>query len=107
MLSIIAVSSMLLTSISYADDKQAVGHDKEHQHVKGVGINHPHDEAHHKEHDHKAHHPQHDDRSRHGHDKEHVHVQAGVDHAHDEAHHKTHDHKAHHPEHKDSDTKKK
>jgi hypothetical protein len=39
-----------------------MGHDKEHAHVKEGAVDHDHDEAHHKEHDHKAHHPEHDDK---------------------------------------------
>jgi hypothetical protein len=81
-----------------------VKHDKEHHHVTGQG-DHEHDEKHHGDHDHKAHHPDHD-KTPHGHDKEHQHVDGAKDHEHDEAHHGDHDHKAHHPKH-DEDMKKK
>lgn len=35
------------------------GHDKEHHHVT-EGVDHGHDDAHHADHDHAAHHPNHD-----------------------------------------------
>ena len=37
----------------------ADGHDKEHHHVTEA-VDHTHDDAHHGDHDHKAHHPNHD-----------------------------------------------
>ncbi len=36
------------------------GHDKEHHHVTD-GVDHAHDDTHHADHDHKAHHPAHDE----------------------------------------------
>ena len=54
---------MLMTASAFAHDheeaKKKVGHDKEHAHVTDDKLDHTHDDAHHKEHDHKAHHPDH------------------------------------------------
>ena len=60
--SVLLVLAMALISFGVSADttttKKVVGHDKEHQHVETT-VDHTHDDAHHKPHDHKAHHPEH------------------------------------------------
>jgi Ni/Co efflux regulator RcnB len=61
MKTILTALVLTLSLAAYADhheEKDKMGHDKEHQHVTD-GKDHEHDEAHHKKHDHKAHHPEH------------------------------------------------
>jgi hypothetical protein len=62
LMTIIAICSFIL-STAYADhhdeQKKKTGHDKEHSHVEAGKVDHVHDDAHHKDHDHKAHHPDH------------------------------------------------
>lgn len=64
----IAAALMLTLSTAFAhnheEDKKKMGHDKEHAHVKADKIDHGHDDAHHKDHDHKAHHPEHADETK-------------------------------------------
>lgn len=61
-----ALSLALMTSVAFADHTPehkkaaAPAHDKEHAHVTTGAKDHDHDDAHHKPHDHKAHHPSHD-----------------------------------------------
>ena len=61
--SLIATALMFIATTSFAghheQDKKKAGHDKEHSHVQTDKVDHAHDDAHHMEHDHKAHHPDH------------------------------------------------
>jgi Ni/Co efflux regulator RcnB len=61
MKTILTVLVLASSLVAYADhhEKDKMGHDKEHQHVKMDKKDHEHDPAHHKAHDHKAHHPDH------------------------------------------------
>lgn len=64
MFTLVAVFS-LVVSTAFAhqhENKKKVGHDKEHAHVEDAMMDHGHDDAHHKAHDHKAHHPEHKDK---------------------------------------------
>lgn len=55
-----AVLALSLNAFAdHHEEKDKMGHDKEHQHVKIEAKDHEHDDAHHKAHDHKAHHPEH------------------------------------------------
>lgn len=59
------ITVLALTANVYAGPKSKKGkkamHDKEHQHVKKKSqMDHDHDEAHHKKHDHLKHHPNHE-----------------------------------------------
>jgi hypothetical protein len=59
-MTLLIVSMLLAASTAFADDAaKKMGHDKEHAHVTTDKVDHEHDEAHHKDHDHKAHHPEH------------------------------------------------
>ena len=60
-LAILALSLNCAFADHHEEDKKKIGHDKEHSHVSDVKVDHEHDDAHHKDHDHKAHHPEHDD----------------------------------------------
>lgn len=60
----LAAALMLTVSMAFAnhhEEKKKTGHDKEHAHVTTDKVDHEHDDAHHKDHDHKAHHPEHKD----------------------------------------------
>jgi Ni/Co efflux regulator RcnB len=64
LLTVLATLALLTTSAfadQHEEEKKKVGHDKEHSHVAPDKVDHGHDEAHHKAHDHKAHHPDHKD----------------------------------------------
>lgn len=63
MKTLLVVSALLVSGLSYAhnhDEKdKKVSHDKEHSHVTSDKMDHEHKDEHHKDHDHKAHHPEH------------------------------------------------
>lgn len=64
-LAIAAVLTLSLNAFAnHHEEKKKEGHDKEHSHVSSDKMDHGHDDAHHKDHDHKAHHPEHKDEAK-------------------------------------------
>lgn len=61
LLTVIIAASISGAFAQTTEAKKKTAHDKEHTHVDSAKMDHEHDEAHHKEHDHKAHHPTHDE----------------------------------------------
>ncbi|MFL5785810.1 MAG: hypothetical protein ACJ76H_14425 [Bacteriovoracaceae bacterium] len=58
-LTVLVLATSLAAYADHHEEKDKMGHDKEHAHVKMDKKDHEHDPAHHKAHDHKAHHPEH------------------------------------------------
>ena len=62
MKTILTALVLTLSLTAFADhheEKEKMGHDKEHAHVKDAEKDHEHESDHHKAHDHKSHHPDH------------------------------------------------